>query len=682
VNMKRLSRVFGWLLILAVMLPPNIPVRVVQGAGSGIAAIGVDPMTAQFHAPNTVQAPVLKWQRGGCYSSWCETSWYSSPAAADLDGDGSIEVIGAAYTLFVLNGLTGELKWSRPASGSGGRVWPGVGLADLEGDGDLEILTAHGGGYLRALDHLGNVLWTVHPVSEEFRSLALGDLDGNGDLEIVVGRAKLDRFNAWVYEHTGSLRSGWPQMSGSEGSAAGIYNDTIGLGDLDGDQMLELVIPSDTITIAAYEANGVQMPTNPLYHDHSGHDMDLWAEVPAYIDLAYETRGWGPCYEEFTPRANFAIGPANVVDLNQDGVKEVVAIGNVHNCHTSPYTDLYHTPYILNTDRTRFNTGGFNWITPPINTGAPLSMNYNVIENIAPNPVTVDLDNDGISEVLFPSYDGKIHAFWLDQDEHANWPYSVYSPAEGFYRFPSEPVVADLDGNGSTEVIFASWTQKGSNRNGKLHILDSQGNPLHSLDLPAGLGSWNWNGSLAAPTLANLDGDADLELVVNTAHSGLVAYDLPGTENARILWGTGRGSYLRNGSVARGSLSGSQAQVDPILPGANQVITYTITLRNPGPDLPGAVVTATLPGELTYLDDVWASSGMPDDTGGLITWSGEVPEAMPVVIRFHALTPSGVVDPLALALNVEIDDGLGGAYPRQVVVIVNGIPLFLPLVQR
>ena len=23
-----------------------------------------------------VQRPVLKWQHGGCYSSWCETGWY------------------------------------------------------------------------------------------------------------------------------------------------------------------------------------------------------------------------------------------------------------------------------------------------------------------------------------------------------------------------------------------------------------------------------------------------------------------------------------------------------------------------------------------------------------------------------------------------------------------------------
>ncbi len=31
---------------------------------------------------------ILKWQYGGCYSSWCETGWYSSPAVLDLNNDG------------------------------------------------------------------------------------------------------------------------------------------------------------------------------------------------------------------------------------------------------------------------------------------------------------------------------------------------------------------------------------------------------------------------------------------------------------------------------------------------------------------------------------------------------------------------------------------------------------------
>ncbi|MBK9053080.1 MAG: VCBS repeat-containing protein [Chloroflexi bacterium] len=40
-----------------------------------------------------IPAPVLKWQKGGCFSSWCETGWYASPAVADIDNDGQQEIL-------------------------------------------------------------------------------------------------------------------------------------------------------------------------------------------------------------------------------------------------------------------------------------------------------------------------------------------------------------------------------------------------------------------------------------------------------------------------------------------------------------------------------------------------------------------------------------------------------------
>jgi len=67
--------------------------------------------------------------------------------------------------------------------------------------------------------------------------------------------------------------------------------------------------------------------------------------------------------------------------------------------------------------------------------------------------------------------------------------------------------------------------------------------------LPSAFGSPDWNGVLASPTLGNIDSDPDLEIVLTSAHSGFLAYDLPNTANARVLWGTGRGSLLRSGSL-------------------------------------------------------------------------------------------------------------------------------------
>ncbi len=500
------------------------------------------PVAAEIHAP------VLKWQYGGCYSSWCETGWYSSPAVADIDGDGAKEVIASAYSIVVLDGNSGALKWrvrsghdiSEASASSVGRTWAGIAIADVDNDSDLEIITAHGSGYVSVYEYDGHFAsgWPRHPITSEFRSLAVSDLDGDGYFEIIAGAARGTSYdNIYIFDRNGNIRSGWPQLS--EGCCAyGIYNDNISVSDIDGDGEKEIVVPSDVHYICAFKANGSRINANSMYSNKK------WGEVGVWVDLAAELRGWGYCGTEHRP--NFAHSPATIADLNGDNVPEILVVGNVHNCGTSPYTNLYHGPFVFNPDRSRFNTGVFNWETMPVDVGAPVCENYNIIESCMPNPVAADIDGDGVKEILFASNDGRMHCFWLDKTEHYQWPFPVYSASEGIYRFASEPAVVDIDNDGYAEIIFCSWTQKGSNMTGDLFILDYTGNLLFKFPLP-GAYSGDWNGALAAPTVADIDVDPDLEIVMNTAHSGVVAYDLPDTSCSRILWGTGRGNFQRTG---------------------------------------------------------------------------------------------------------------------------------------
>lgn len=636
------------------------------------------PGTKDATSLSVLQAPSLKWQRGGCYSSWCETAWYSSPAVADLDGDGAADVIGAAYSLFVLDGEDGEEQWRVAPPVSDARTWPGVVVANLDGDADLEILTAHGSGYLRVLDHAGGTVWLRRPASSELRGLSVYDLDADGTLEIVVTGAVGSKLNTWIYEHDGTPRPGWPQLNDDSGYAYGVFNDNAAIGDLDGDGLGEIVVPSDVHYICAYEQDGSQIPAHPMYGAKG------WGKVGVWESPAIELRGWGECngVREESYRTNFAHGPAVIADMDGDGAVEVVAAGNVYDCAVGHPPGKYNGVYLFNADRSRFRSADYDWQTPPVDTGAPLSEDYGLIEHCQPNPIVADLDGDGAREILYSSYDGRVHAFWLDRSEHGNWPYSVYHPGEGFYRFSSEPVIVDLDDNGFAEVIFASWVQKGTGSTGKLHILDYLANPLYEVDLPLAHGSPDWNGALAAPTLANLDADDDLELVLNTAHSGLVAYDLPGTGNARILWGTGRGNFQRTGSILHGTLRASSKQVRPVRVEHGEVLTYTISLENPGPALASVRVTDSLPAEVYYLDDLWASSGSFGEAAGTITWTGDVLAAQPVTIIYSAAVSEDITGPRAIVNRTLIDDGLGNVWERRAVAIANGYTVYLPIVYR
>ncbi len=230
-------------------------------------------------------------------------------------------------------------------------------------------------------------------------------------------------------------------------------------------------------------------------------------------------------------------------------------------------------------------------------------------------------------------------------------------------------------------MIFTSWTQIGSGQTGKLHILDYLGNPLYEVPLPAAWDGSDWNGGMPAPTLADIDGDPDLEVVVNTAHTGLVAYDLPGTANARILWGTGRGNYQRSASILQGNLNGSTIMSDHIQASPGDTVTYIITLRNPGPTLENVSLTDVLPPTTSYAGQLTASSGTAGESGGVITWEGDVPASAPVTIQFDITLDTGQTAPHLVTNTALIDDGLGNVLHRQAVISVNGYVSFLPQVE-
>ncbi|UXI68922.1 FG-GAP repeat domain-containing protein [Tahibacter amnicola] len=496
-------------------------------------------------AHSVVQSPVLKWQYAGCSASDCQTGWYASPAAFDLDNDGQVEVIWGGQDIASFNGATGATEWQQPGSA---RIWPAIAVADLEGDGPVEVIVGRGSNQVAVYSNAGVLRsgWPKNPFSGgEVRTLAVEDLESDGDLEIVVGRGSSgSTLQVNVYEHTGVVRTGWPaRRTGEPGFGAGLYNENIAIADMNGDGFKEIFAPTDTHYINAFARNGDQLRASTLYGTPGG-VAKFWSQVGVHVDQAADLAGFADCGVQHRP--NFANAAPAVGDLDGDGSLELVFPGDVYNCDIGdPDGDLYYLPWILRMDRTRWAASGYDWtvIPAPGASGPALTQDYTVIESSVSNAVLADLDNDGRKEILFASYDGKLHAWWLDKTEHHNWPYVV--PGTG-YRFAAEPAVADLDNDGCAEVLFTSYPEKRNNFVGQLHVLNCRGQSLFALNLPAPRGD-DWNGGLGAPTLANLDADADLELVIGTSQSGAVAYDLPGTANARVLWGTGRGSLRRTG---------------------------------------------------------------------------------------------------------------------------------------
>ncbi len=66
-----------------------------------------------------------------------QTSWFASPVVADLDGDGSNELVAAYYDVYVFDSSYEQVA---TAEGGEGRVYAPHVVADLEGDGITEIV--------------------------------------------------------------------------------------------------------------------------------------------------------------------------------------------------------------------------------------------------------------------------------------------------------------------------------------------------------------------------------------------------------------------------------------------------------------------------------------------------------------------------------------------------------------
>jgi uncharacterized repeat protein (TIGR01451 family) len=179
-----------------------------------------------------------------------------------------------------------------------------------------------------------------------------------------------------------------------------------------------------------------------------------------------------------------------------------------------------------------------------------------------------------------------------------------------------------------------------------------------------------------------VDSDADVEVVLNTAHSGVVVYDLPGTAEARLLWPTGRGSYLRSGSAVIGSLAGSTFSVSKTAAEPGETLIYTIVLNNPSMTLPTVILTDTLPVGLTFSGGLSATAGTPSYDNGVVTWSGAVSSGAPVTITFNATIDPGLSAPTAIWNIVQIDDGTGNLLLKRALTFVNAEKTFLPFLRQ
>lgn len=112
-------------------------------------------------------------------------------AVADGDGDGQQEVYVALNggRLVALDAATGDTEWEASVPAAGERLTPAPVVGDLTGDGTLEVVgVTNSGGVAVVAAESGRVTATMQKDMHIWTHATLADLDGDGDSEVLIRR--------------------------------------------------------------------------------------------------------------------------------------------------------------------------------------------------------------------------------------------------------------------------------------------------------------------------------------------------------------------------------------------------------------------------------------------------------------------------------------------------------------
>jgi hypothetical protein len=390
----------------------------------------------EFKPPAAALTPKIEW-------SWTSSAIHpeaiqviNMPVVIDLDKDTIPDVVivtSADYTsthpafLRALNGKDGTEKWPATADvynaayAANPRGTPAA--ADIDGDGNVDIVTPKSGGGLIAFDHNGKFMWTTTqadgttPYLATFNSaaVAVADLDGDGKPEIVAGGV--------VFDATGKLLADHGPYAGSHDTSYGAVSI---IADLDGDGKQEVITGN-----SAYDQKGTHVLwTNglsdgyPAIADLDGDGKPEIVVVTSGGVRVQDAMGNMLATLKFPAGVGGAGGPPTIADFDGDGKPDFSTAG------AKGYMVFKYTA------------------SPPAITLLWQSVTQDASSNRTGSSV-FDFQGDGSAEVVygdecyFRIYDGKTGT-------------TLFQDASTSATIHEYPVIVDVDGDNNTEIVVVS----------------------------------------------------------------------------------------------------------------------------------------------------------------------------------------------------------------------------------
>jgi hypothetical protein len=428
-----------------------------------------------------------------------------SPTLADLDGDGRLEILTTRGNKVLALRANGSVLWSSQIDSS-----------NYVPNGGYQTVT---NGFWWSADrafrsHLPSTAVFSSPVSPPI----VADVLANGKLQVITGW-KIDPdpggseqdFNPFIGKTYGYIEWGitgetWSGgvafMNATTGAKNFIYHlhhlveCGLAIGQADSDAPLETYVLSDSDSIACFDR------TKP---------HGLW--------------GKGMLHKQFGKSQRLITGSyqlgidVQTADIDGDGLDEVLV-------PSTQQTRAWEPPETILDD-----DGTILWRT--WNEFATITNVHGWLNSSCMIPVNPDHDNH--ADVLTFHHSYKIEfRYWNGAEliDHLGW------PKDFFPYVPSPPVVGNVDADDDEEIIIATYNPAQNPSAGHLLIYALDGTLKHSISVPGGVKH--------IPCLSDVNQDGSLDVVYRSL-TGQVYVQNFGARDARSSWPTHRGNYQRDG---------------------------------------------------------------------------------------------------------------------------------------